>query len=464
MRIRNVSLCPAPQASAAGRDSLTPELLASVGARYSRDDEGLDSILDRVRGMDPERAVDSIFRHLDSGHASLLDMVPVAIFMDDIPIFDAYYLWSICPLAGGQESSTRYIRMDEAGLPDSESLGIKDAAVWRESMRLAFDAYHKALTFWEGIAADNPKFSRIPQSLLADQSDKSKKQVARMLRNYAFDRARVFLPVAATTNVMMVQSARAWARAVQILLSHPLPSLNALGEGIRGELELSAPRSVKHAREDESAKMVLRRCFDRDVSCASYFTQNTTFTEMPCAVYVETNGAESGWSYADILLEDIQDRSNRYSLVGEILSSCPVTYKFEAIAMAELRDMNRHRTGSKRCSLVPLGFYTATDQIPDSVDATEYAALAKYGLDQSERALQLLREGDPSYIYYSLLGTQYSFTHTTTADKFLYTMELRTGVGSHYRYAEHCHDLLELWYAKFPKHRGVIFEGVAEPE
>jgi hypothetical protein len=43
-------------------------------------------------------------------------------------------------------------------------------------------------------------------------------------------------------------------------------------------------------------------------------------------------------------------------------------------------------------------------------------------------------------------------------------MELRTGVGAHYRYAKHCHDLLEAWYENHPEHRGVIFEGSAEPE
>ena len=68
------------------------------------------------------------------------------------------------------------------------------------------------------------------------------------------------------------------------------------------------------------------------------------------------------------------------------------------------------------------------------------------------------------YIYFTNLGHKYYFEHTTTADKFLYEMELRTGVGAHYKYAEHCHKMLELWYQKYPQSKGLIFEGSAEPE
>nr|MDQ2730535.1 hypothetical protein [Armatimonadota bacterium] len=60
--------------------------------------------------------------------------------------------------------------------------------------------------------------------------------------------------------------------------------------------------------------------------------------------------------------------------------------------------------------------------------------------------------------------TQYPFEHSTTADKFIYEAELRTGTGAHFRYARHLHDALELWYEKFPETRGLVLEGSAEPE
>jgi len=82
----------------------------------------------------------------------------------------------------------------------------------------------------------------------------------------------------------------------------------------------------------------------------------------------------------------------------------------------------------------------------------------------SRAALERLRQGDPAYVYWTVLGTQVPFEHTTTADKFIYEAELRTGVGAHYKYAGHLREALQLWYARFPKTRGVILEGSAEPE
>ena len=70
----------------------------------------------------------------------------------------------------------------------------------------------------------------------------------------------------------------------------------------------------------------------------------------------------------------------------------------------------------------------------------------------------------PEYIYFTSLGHKYYFEHTTTADKFLYEMELRTGIGAHYKYAEHCREALSKWFEKFPETKGIIFEGSAEPE
>jgi hypothetical protein len=80
------------------------------------------------------------------------------------------------------------------------------------------------------------------------------------------------------------------------------------------------------------------------------------------------------------------------------------------------------------------------------------------------KASQLLQAAEPTYIYWSLLGAQYPFEHITTADKFLYEAELRTGLGAHFRYAKHLRDVLALWYEQFPQTKGLVLEGSAEPE
>jgi hypothetical protein len=164
-------------------------------------------------------------------------------------------------------------------------------------------------------------------------------------------------------------------------------------------------------------------------------------------------------------IDALNFRKNRYSPFGHTISQIPVTFSWEGITFGEIRDLNRHRTGSKYCSLVPIGFYGATDEVP-SKNSSETSKIIELYTDFEQSTLksrELMKEYS-EYIYFTNLGHKYYFEHTTTADKFLYEMELRTGVGAHYKYAEHCRKMLELWFKKYPQSKGLIFEGSAEPE
>jgi hypothetical protein len=145
-----------------------------------------------------------------------------------------------------------------------------------------------------------------------------------------------------------------------------------------------------------------------------------------------------------------------------------VRFGWNAVSFAEIRDLNRHRTGTKHCPLIPAGFYSAEDQLPSEVthqsNHVNLKELSNLGEQASETAKRLLSEGTPTYVYWFLLGTQFPFEHTTTADKFIYEAELRTGTGAHYRYATHLRDVLQIWYKNFPWTQGLILEGSAEPE
>src|SRR5436190_1173313 len=124
MQVTQVAIRPTEASQDAGRQALTPELLAASGARYSRNNEGLDAILAKIDPSNLDKSVDSIFKMIDYGHQSIADMVPVAMFIDGISVFLAYYIWSLCPTASGQESSTRYIKMAADDLIAAETLGI----------------------------------------------------------------------------------------------------------------------------------------------------------------------------------------------------------------------------------------------------------------------------------------------------------------------------------------------------
>src|SRR5512134_1428917 len=147
MKVTQVAICPSEASKKAARPALTPELLAASGARYSRNNEGLEAILSKIDPTNLEKSVDSIFRMVDYGHQSIADMVPVAMFIDGISIWLAYYVWTLCPTAGGQESSTRYLRVSLDGVIPAEVLGLPAASVteWRELMGECFQGYQSAV-------------------------------------------------------------------------------------------------------------------------------------------------------------------------------------------------------------------------------------------------------------------------------------------------------------------------------
>ncbi len=474
MKATLVSLCQTDAARAAGRHALTPELLAATGARYSRNNEGVESIVSRIDPARLDASVDSIFRMIDYGHQSIADMVPVAIFMDGVSMWLAYHVWSLAAVAGGQESSTRYIRIAPDLLLPAETLGIPEElrATWKRSMELCFAYYDRLEHDWSAVSEVAPQIMRLPEPLLSDDSERSRKQVARMRRNYAFDRARYLLPAAVSTNVMLVMSARAWAALCRRLSSDPLPEANALAEALRAELTLGAPRMLRHADASDDMRAGLASAFAARVAAAR--------SGLPAALAAHATGPAVDSAHLDVLLpEDIDGadlaaalrfHSNRYAWQGAAVQRTAVRFAWDAVTFAEMRDLNRHRTGTKYSTLVPRGFYAAEDQLPapgapvaETLRAT-MAEAAAFGRSLSREAHRLLADGDPAYVYWLLLGTQLDFEHVTTADKFIYEAELRTGTGSHYRYAKHLHDALALWYARFPGTRGLILEGEAEPE
>lgn len=461
MQVTQVALRPTPASEAAGRPALTPELLAASGARYSRNNEGLQAILSKIDPENLDKSVDSIFRMVDYGHQSIADMAPVAMFLDGLSQWLAYYVWTLCPTAGGQESSTRYIRLAADNVIAPDCLGIPEPLhdEWRALNEQAFAAYEKAVAVWEGIAGRDANVARIPKSLLEDESEKAAKAIARMRRNYGFDRARNFLPVGVSTNVMLVMSARAWVTLCQHLLSHPLREANSLGEAIAKELELAAPRLLKHAVAKNSIREGLAYEARQVRALAEQVVEVKEAPSRPMLEVFAPSGAANFSS-------DLKFHDNRYAWIGAQLRRTAVRFGWNAVGLAEIRDLNRHRTGTKWCPLVPQGFYAALDQCPQNESAASEALqeLEKIGRRFSQRALELLRAGEDSYVYWLLLGTQLPFEHTTTADKFIYEAELRTGTGAHFRYAEHLREVLALWYKKFPATRGLVLEGSAEPE
>jgi len=471
MKVQYVSIRPTEKAEELGLYAFTPELLASVGARYSRNNEGLDAIASKIDFNNTDKSVDSIFKMLDYGHASIADMTPIALFIDDITLFAAYYLWTLSPTAGGQECSTRYIKMDASSVATSEELGIPEhlKSEYDNFITDAFQNYQDCLTAWTNIANTNPGVTKIPQDLLESNEPKAKKQVERMKRNYAFDRARVHLPVTAKTGVMMIQSARAWAFIASHLRSHSMKELVVLGKLIADQLSIGAPRLTKHTAPTLSHGKVIDQEFLILMGQANLFSKSIgdfQFTNNDCLKTESFLVVNDIFQSNEDLADSMKYRENRYAMFGNVAQRISVTFSWMGISFGEIRDLNRHRTGNRFTSLVPIGFYDAVDQLEGITNISCEVILnaSKKCQNDCSTARDMLVHNNNTYIYFTKLGTQYYFEHTTMVDKFIYEMELRTGVGSHYKYAEHCKDILAKWFEKYPETKGLIFEGSAEPE
>jgi len=259
---------------------------------------------------------------------------------------------------------------------------------------------------------------------------------------------------------MMVQSARAWANISAHLQAHHLKELNLIGKHIAEQMSIGAPRLLKHTKPTEAIKNYID--FERQVA-----VDNIDYSDI-----MPDNQTQTFFDAEDLMYESVvftdscRFRTNRYSPFGSPIARMSVKFAWQGISFGEIRDLNRHRTGTKYCPLIPLGFYGSTDQIPNSSNlnlTNNIYELYENFKSTTNQARELMKE-HPEYIYFTSLGHKYYFEHTTTADKFLYEMELRTGVGAHYKYAEHCREVLKKWYEKYPATEFLLFEGKAEPE
>jgi len=448
MKVTGLALVPPP--AAADLPKVTPELLASVLARYSRSNEGLAAILEKVDIQNPEASIDRILKFVDYGHASIGGLTGgLAIALDDISMWLAYKIFEIAQMGDGQESSTRYIAMNAANVPAAAELGVPAdlAPRWEALLARAFAAYHAEYARLDALAEAEPQRVRYPAGAKPGV-------IARLRKNYALDRARYFIPLATRTNLGLVQSSRMWAETVKHLDSLPHPEARTAAKLIRDELMKQSPRLMRHSFGEKSHEVQAAQ----DLA-ASLALGRARLSSAPLAdeVWVQVDRAAPPWLPATQSVgEALRHRANRYGQQGAATRRMRVAFAWNNLALAELRDLNRHRTGHRHTPFIQAGFY-----LPPEIDRAPHADLLA---EQLELTRELMARGSPAYVHSLLLGAQTPFEHSTHADKFIYEAELRTGQGAHFRYAEHLSAALRAFFAQVPEAREWVVEGTAEPE
>lgn len=449
MKVTALAITPPPGAKDCPR--VTPELLASSLARYSRSNKGIESILAGINWDDPDKSVDQVFRFLDYGHASIGGLTGgIAIAIDRCSFFLALKLFELAQLCDGQESSTRYIEMTPASLPQPAEVGIPEAlaAEWQSVMEEAFAIYREVYQELDRQARENPAVVRCPPGA-------NEKVLDRLRKNYALDRARYFIPFATETNVGLVMTARVWAQTIRQLDAQPFPEAVECAAKLRAELEKITPRLCRHSFKDAACTVQAQQ----EVAASAELIRRNgiPITNAADEVFVGVDRSYPAFlSDFQSLPAAFEGKDNRYSVAGAAVKRMFVRFAWNNIALAELRDLNRHRTGHRFSPLAPVGFY-----LPPGVSHPRQTALL-----ERQRALvaKLAAEPGGAHYYAYLLGDQVAFEHSTHADKFIYEVELRTGMGAHFRYAEHlaaaCREFVKL----VPEAAPFIQIGTAEPE
>ena len=437
---------------------VTPELLASSLAKYSRSNKGIDAILDTIDWENPDESVDKIFKFVDYGHASIGGMTGgIPITIDGCSMFLAYKIFELSQLVDGQESSTRYIKMSTESLVDSEDMGIPEKLkpMWDDLMQESFAMYNKYYDILDAVAKETPEVMNIPK-------DTPEKVADRIRKNYALDRCRYFIPLATKTNASYIMTARVWAETIKQLESMPIKECQVAAKLIRAEVSKVAPRLMKHSYPDDASIYYAQR----GVLHAIFHPIDSVNLQDKVWVKVDDDFPSFFEKYED---GDFEYKTNRYSTVSNDVKRTMVRFALNNIAIAELRDLNRHRSGNKYVEWSAVGFYIPKELESYREDIDKY--LEKYSLllgyfqeyDVSQD-YEDYKKGHMITYYGFMLGTQVKFEHTLQLDKFIYEVELRTGLGAHFRYAEHMGKVAKMFLEQRPEYEPYINIGTAEPE
>jgi thymidylate synthase ThyX len=440
--------------SAKCQEGVAPEKLAACLARYSRNNEGIKTIL-RTYG---HQSADQIFKFVDYGHASIGGLTGgVAITVDRISMLLAYKLFEFAQMADGQESSTRYITIERSSLANPEEIGIpKDLTqMWQETTDLGFQLYKQVSGALNDSVEKAPGKARIPAKALGNRKVKE-----RMLKNYALDRSRYFLPLACLTNVAIIATARIWADIIKLIESLQWPEALELARNLRNELAKAAPNLIRHSHADKASISFVQELQQAGQRVAAT-TKGWAAIKTTCNCRVEVFNPQTTFNKVGTIQSALTGHANRYHHTGAAVKRQTVQVEWDRIAIAELRDLNRHRTGFRFSDFAPQGFY-----LPEETQAiTPEGELAKFQNLYENLVRELSRKAQCGlHAYGFFLGSQVAFEHTQQADKFLYEVELRTGLGAHFRYAQHLKQAAELYFQQVPEARDFIQIGEAEPE
>lgn len=223
--------------------------IAWAGARTSRSMDSYESIFAEINGALSDgkgtagEKLAKVF--VGYGHASVADMSPVMLYMNNIPMHMPFWLFNHTSVGGGQELSTRYVEIGDFGLP-SLSNYIKDPVL------------HKTISEkWDAIQTYQSSmyqkwYEKIKERIEPFLGSTGEKVSKSTLNARILDIVRMWIPMGAKTSMSYLTSTRNWIDLVVQLREYSDPLYHDLAEQIVTTLKLSDFDEARDLKADLS--------------------------------------------------------------------------------------------------------------------------------------------------------------------------------------------------------------------
>lgn len=476
-------------------------LIAWVGARTSRSPDQYADIYRQVHeAQNASEKLEQVF--VNYGHASVADMSPVMLFMNHIPMEQAFWMFNHTSTGGGQELSTRYVELDDLGIrPVGELVEYKEdanpelvehiEAGWEALQRNAAEKYQK----WTPLLAESLK------SFLEEEAGKAPKGT---VTSRTLDVSRFWIPAGAETSMTLLNSTRNWVDMISQLRAHGRQQHVELADQLHDMLKLTQYRETSDIKANLSGLTKYSEGKDTVYSnlreLENTLGQDTRFTNLlresepryeptPNTVdYIEADEFDSPgeavvMQYISTLYPHVAEReilgylkeltdTERQNL-GEVVFKDHMHHDMMRnlgdirgplmvldTAMAYLRDLNRHRSsgrltpaleGQNTDAIVYAG-YNQNYQIENAEYLQQFKQEWDNDMKQHYTALYQLYEdlkeatapGSESAILNLLpLGHQMKMHYSSPLTQYNYMASLRIALGGDYGYRDVVYQMLD---------------------
>lgn len=213
---------------------------AWVAAQTSRTSKSYEELFeDLIRNLndneiDPGDKLAKVF--VNYGHASVGDMVPISMYIENIPIFIPFLLFNKISVGAGQELSTRFVNFNDFGIRPIEEL-IDLSSLDEASRNEVIELWDKAQTY---LKEKYTKWYTIIKNAYEKQFGNEEDPLKESTVNArTLDIVRYFIPAGARTSMAFSTSVRGFVDLISKLREYPNEQVRRLADQIHATLSLS---------------------------------------------------------------------------------------------------------------------------------------------------------------------------------------------------------------------------------